>query len=528
MRKTHPEIDIESFEWDYVLPGLIDLGVRCNGSWGNSETESKAAVAGGVTFFLEEPSAYQLSAPSLQLYCDVGRCGLLGSSNLRMDLQSQDFSDVFAVKAYLSPISSVYRGVRESLDFLLQQALEVPLILDCFLPSDGSLRINSPFRLSSLEDRESAILSSRLNHGDGFSSDVTPSLPDDDRGLLAPIKKRSRDLCEDVVDELQQYRKVHGRKETYEALSKVSLLEYDHSGTTSYQHESTPVPTPAPKTNKPRRRPSAISVTPFRNSEAEAYVNYYSQYPEDTETSGVEALLSALKLLENQAGCRIHVANVCSASAICSVLSFKPHFHGHLTIETAPHYLIYTKDQVETGNTRFKVCPPLRCSENQNFLWKLLRADGLDTISSNHCSVSLDYKFLNSGSFKRAVSGIATLGFGLRALISKSCSESTEIINRERDLIRLATMMAITPANVIGVETKRGTIDIQKYADLVVFAPFEAPSTGQAHGKWPQVCPFTSQAYYGQVKKVFLRGQTAYSNGCFYPVGRNETRKAYK
>lgn len=531
MVRKHPECSIEVYEQDYVLPGLVDLGVRCNGSWGNAETESRAAVAGGVTFLLEEPSAYHFSVPSEKLYCDVGTCALLSSADPATALRTQDYSNVFALKAYLTPLSAQSLGLREFLDQLVRFPLEIPLILDCFLPSEASLRLNSPFRLSTLQDRENEMLSSRLSNGDGFSSDVTPCMPEEDKGTILPPaqQKRGRNPCEDVLDELQRYRKIHGRRETYEALSKVSLLGYTHSGTTSFQQDSASLSPTKPTTVTPRmrRRPSAISVQPFRSVEVEEYLGYYSQYPEETETLGVEALLTALRTIENPTKCRIHVANVCSASAICSVLAFKSHFRGHLSVETAPHYLFYTYDKVEPGNTRFKVCPPLRCAENQKFLWKLLRAEGLDSIASCHSSLSLDYKFLNNGSFKRALSGISSLGFGLRALVTKSCTDSTETSNREKDLAKFAIMMATRPASILGIDGKRGTIEKSKFADLVVFSAFEAPSESPAYGKYPEACPFTSESLYGRVKKVIIRGKTAFADGEFYPVGRQETRKAY-
>jgi allantoinase len=276
-----------------------------------------------------------------------------------------------------------------------------------------------------------------------------------------------------------------------------------------------------------RRRPSSISVQPYSTAEAEEYLSYYSQYPEEAETLGVDALLAALRVIAPPPNCRIHVANVCSASAICSVLAFKSHFRGHLTVETAPHYLFYSYEKVENGNTRFKVCPPIRAAENQTFLWKLLRAEGLDAVSSNHSSIPLDYKFLHSGSFKRALSGISSLGFGLRALVTRSCADSIEIANREKDLAKFVMMMATRPACILGIEGKRGAIERRKYADLVVFAAFEEPQTSKAYGKYPETCPFARELLYGQVQKVIIRGKTAFSNGEFFPVGRKDTREAY-
>jgi dihydroorotase-like cyclic amidohydrolase len=44
----------------HIGPGLIDLNVRPNADWEGHAITSKAAVAGGVTFFLEHPNYFEM------------------------------------------------------------------------------------------------------------------------------------------------------------------------------------------------------------------------------------------------------------------------------------------------------------------------------------------------------------------------------------------------------------------------------------------------------------------------------------
>jgi dihydroorotase-like cyclic amidohydrolase len=47
-----------------VGPGLVDLNVRVNGEWEGYEHATKAAIASGVTFFLETQNVYDLQDSS--------------------------------------------------------------------------------------------------------------------------------------------------------------------------------------------------------------------------------------------------------------------------------------------------------------------------------------------------------------------------------------------------------------------------------------------------------------------------------
>jgi dihydroorotase-like cyclic amidohydrolase len=58
---------LEHADWNVVDvgdltigPGLVDLNVRVNGEWEGHGHATRAAVAGGVTFFIETPNSYEL------------------------------------------------------------------------------------------------------------------------------------------------------------------------------------------------------------------------------------------------------------------------------------------------------------------------------------------------------------------------------------------------------------------------------------------------------------------------------------
>lgn len=43
-----------------------------------------------------------------------------------------------------------------------------------------------------------------------------------------------------------------------------------------------------------------------------------------------------------------------------------------ITVETCPHYLAFSAEEIQDGNTRFKCAPPIRDAANKEKLWKAL------------------------------------------------------------------------------------------------------------------------------------------------------------
>jgi allantoinase len=43
-----------------------------------------------------------------------------------------------------------------------------------------------------------------------------------------------------------------------------------------------------------------------------------------------------------------------------------------VTVETCPHYLAFSAEEVRDGDTRFKCSPPIRDAVNKEKLWKAL------------------------------------------------------------------------------------------------------------------------------------------------------------
>ena len=157
-------INTEDMGTKVISPGLVDGNVMENGAWEGLRDISKAAIAGGVTFVITEPSLYkQEHGVQEPLYCDVGKMALIGRSSLD-EVVNEVNQGAFALKAYLFPPSAYVTGVAQQFKEVLSLASQqpVPFILDVSYPSPRMLYMASPCRLVTLEER------SKLDH---FSED---------------------------------------------------------------------------------------------------------------------------------------------------------------------------------------------------------------------------------------------------------------------------------------------------------------------------------------------------------------------
>ena len=58
LKKQYSDIEIIDYSNLIISPGIIDLNYKFNGDWEGASFGTKAAVSGGTTFILEQPSIY--------------------------------------------------------------------------------------------------------------------------------------------------------------------------------------------------------------------------------------------------------------------------------------------------------------------------------------------------------------------------------------------------------------------------------------------------------------------------------------
>lgn len=239
----------------------------------------------------------------------------------------------------------------------------------------------------------------------------------------------------------------------------------------------------------------------------DAYDRYLRSRPDAAETEAIDLLLR----LSRETGARIHIVHLATAQALPSLRAAR-RSGLPVTVETCPHYLTFTAEEVPDGAVEIKCAPPIRSRENRERLWQALGDGEIDLVASDHSPSPPERK---RGSFRDAWGGIASLQLALPAVWTGA---------RERGfgIEDLARWMSRNPARLAGLRAK-GAIRAGFAADLVIWEPETAfqvdPARLQHRHK---LTPYAGRTLHGVVRRTLVRGRTVYDDGSFpgRPAGK--------
>ncbi|MFB7272534.1 allantoinase AllB [Streptomyces sp. NPDC056244] len=250
--------------------------------------------------------------------------------------------------------------------------------------------------------------------------------------------------------------------------------------------------------------PGELAVAPQRGGPA--YADFLASRPRAAENAAVEGLVAQAKRL----GARVHVLHLSSSDALPLIAAAKRE-GVRITVESCPHFLTLTAEEVPDGATEFKCCPPIREAANRDALWQGLADGTIDCVVSDHSPCTPDLK---SPDFAAAWGGISSLQLGLPAIW-------TEARDRGHSLEDVARWMSSGPAALAGL-SRKGAIEAGRDADFAVLAPDETLTVDPAalHHR-NQVTAYAGKRLYGVVRSTWLRGDRIVHDGVLAePSGR--------
>lgn len=233
-----------------------------------------------------------------------------------------------------------------------------------------------------------------------------------------------------------------------------------------------------------------------------SYAAFLASRPNHWEDRAISLMIELCR----ETGCKTHIVHLSSASALPDIAAAKAEGLP-FTVETCPHYLFFAAETIPDGQPQYKCMPPIREGSNQESLWQGLREGVIDCVVTDHSPCTPGLKLLEHGDVLHAWGGIASLQFGLSSVWTRA---------RERgfSLSDLTRLMSAAPAQLAGLDKRKGSIEVGKDADLIVFDP-EATFTVSPDGihfRHP-VTPYASQLLSGVVERTYLRGQLIYAQG---------------
>ena len=176
------------------------------------------------------------------------------------------------------------------------------------------------------------------------------------------------------------------------------------------------------------------------------YSSFLRSRPRSFENNAIQHILT----LTEMTGCRSHIVHLSSSDAL-PLLKQARKKSIPISVETCPHYLLLSSEDIRSGETLYKCCPPIRESENREALWTGINEGTIDFIVSDHSPCTPNLKLLHSGDLKNAWGGISSLQFSFSLIW-------TESLSRNVKLDKLSQLMSHNPAIFCGLDHRKGLI----------------------------------------------------------------------
>ncbi|MGW7264668.1 allantoinase AllB [Streptomyces sp. NPDC054842] len=254
--------------------------------------------------------------------------------------------------------------------------------------------------------------------------------------------------------------------------------------------------------------PHHLAVAPQKGGRK--YADFLASRPRDAEDTAIGNLIAQARRLD----ARVHVLHLSSSDALPMIAAAKAE-GVRITVETCPHYLTLTAEEVPDGASEFKCCPPIRESGNQDLLWRALADGTVDCVVTDHSPSTADLK---TDDFATAWGGISGLQLSLSAVW-------TEARRRGHGLEDVVRWMSTRTAELVGLDSK-GAIEAGRDADFAVLDPdatFTVDPAELQHRN--RVTAYAGRTLSGVVRSTWLRGERIVAGGRFSePAGRLLTR----
>ncbi|MFG3192424.1 dihydropyrimidinase [Streptomyces omiyaensis] len=229
--------------------------------------------------------------------------------------------------------------------------------------------------------------------------------------------------------------------------------------------------------------------------------------------------------LARVAGSPLYVVHVSAEEAVAELAAARdmglPVFG-----ETCPQYLFLSTDNLaepDFEGAKYVCSTPLRPKEHQAALWRGLRTNDLQVVSTDHCPFCfVGQKELGRGDFSKIPNGLP--GVENRMDLLHQAVVDGHISRR-----RWIEIACATPARMFGLYPQKGTIAPGADADVVIYDPHATQTlSAETHHMNVDYSAYEGKTVTGQVETVLSRGEVVIDqrkytghagHGAFVPRG---------
>jgi allantoinase len=235
----------------------------------------------------------------------------------------------------------------------------------------------------------------------------------------------------------------------------------------------------------------------YRRKGRQDFRAFAASRPIEAEMVAIREILE----LAGETGCPLHIVHVSAAESVALILQAKARGMD-VTVETCPHYLALTLDDMEHLGALAKCAPPLRRLADRESLWGCVIGGEIDTIGSDHSPCPPELK--TGRSFADAWGGIS----GVQHALPFTYSEG---LARGAAPLLLARLLSETPARRFHLESGLGRVRIGAPADLCLLRPgqgrrIELDGLRDRH----RHSPYVGRQLAWTVRRTWINGRTVF------------------
>ena len=228
----------------------------------------------------------------------------------------------------------------------------------------------------------------------------------------------------------------------------------------------------------------------------------------------VELELSAIRTaveIAGETGCALHIVHVSSPEGVALARDARNR-GADVSVETCPHYLLLTDEDVVRLGAPAKCFPPLRPDALRLGLWSKLEDGGIDTIGSDHSPAPPDMK--RSGDFFAIWGGISGCQHGFELLLSEALARRAP----EVALPGLSRLLSSNVARRFRIDRTKGSLAVGLDADMTIIdtSSEHSLSNGDLLYRHRQGT-YDGRRSRVRILRTIVRGRTIFSQGRIAP-----------
>nr|MDQ3283313.1 dihydropyrimidinase [Acidobacteriota bacterium] len=234
--------------------------------------------------------------------------------------------------------------------------------------------------------------------------------------------------------------------------------------------------------------------------------------PTKAEAEGVHRAIAIAEMADTA----VYIVHLSSSDALDEVTRARD-AGINAYAETCPQYLFLDYNVYERPNfegAKWVMTPPIREQWNQEKLWRGLKFNDLQVVSTDHCPFCFkEQKELGRNDFSKIPNGGPGVEHRMSLIYNGGVAQGRISVNRFVELTSTAA------AKIFGLFPRKGTIAVGSDADIVIFDPDEEMTiSATTHHMRVDYSCYEGMKVRGVTKTVLSRGEVVIEEGEY--VGR--------